>query len=182
MHFNFDEKRAAQAAAVLLRLSGGRQNYTWLLKVLYLADRESLSATGAPIAGASFCSMKNGPLASDIYDCIKRDGDHAEWARCIKKVEYDVVLIKSPGDSELSEYDIEVLTSMHEKYKHLDFKEMIKVVHTLPEWREPDQEMGPKSLPLSPESMLRGAGLSNQEVSEIEHLNGHINRVDSFLS
>ncbi|MGE0134681.1 MAG: hypothetical protein AB7L91_10365 [Dehalococcoidia bacterium] len=53
MQFVFDERRAAQAAAQLLELRGGRMPYMKLIKLLYWADRESLIETGTPSRATS---------------------------------------------------------------------------------------------------------------------------------
>ena len=179
MRFQFDERRAAQAAAVLLRLAGGRENYTWLLKVLYLADREALKETGAPIAGATFCNMRNGPLASDVYDCIKEDaGRHPVWNQFITKEEYNVRLVKDAGDSELSDFDVELLTNMYGRYARYTFRGMIDVVHGLPEWHDP----GATSETLPPEQILRCSGVDDERVADIDSLNGHVSSVANLLS
>ena len=51
IRLTFNEAKAAAAAAVLLRHSGGRMPYMRLIELLYLADRESLDRTGEPIVG-----------------------------------------------------------------------------------------------------------------------------------
>ena len=47
----FNEKRTAQAAAFLLHQAGGRLPLLKLMKLLYLAERESLRLYGEPISG-----------------------------------------------------------------------------------------------------------------------------------
>ena len=47
----FNEKRAAQAAAFLLHRAGGRLPVLKLMKLMYLAERESLRLYGEPIIG-----------------------------------------------------------------------------------------------------------------------------------
>lgn len=44
--YRFDEMKATQAAALFLELAGGRENYTKLIKLLYLLDREALIRQG----------------------------------------------------------------------------------------------------------------------------------------
>ena len=71
MEFFFDERKAAQAASVLLDRHEGRMPYIKLLKLLYLADREALIETGLPITGDRFVSLKFGPVLSRVLDLIK---------------------------------------------------------------------------------------------------------------
>lgn len=178
MEFRFDQLRATQAAAVLLKLAGGRENYTKLLKLLYLADRESLAAVGEPIAGAKFCSMKNGPLASDIYNCIKGNDECGTWKRSIRKLGYYVQLVDDPGDSELSDYDVDVLTRLFEKHRRHDYGYLIEYTHTLPEWEDP----GDTSVPLPPEEILRAQRVDDGSIAEIDVRNRHVRLVEELLS
>src|SRR5690554_321212 len=174
MQFRFDELRATQAAAVLLKLSGGRQNYTWLLKVLYLADRKSLEVVGIPIAGATFCNMRNGPLASDVYDCIKGVRDCKVWSTFIECAgQFDVALRGDPGDGELSDFDVETLTNLYQEHRGHDWRAMIRVVHGLSEWTSP----GLSSEWLDPEKILRAVGIDEQTIRQIDEHNCHVEAV-----
>jgi len=53
----FNEAKATQAAALLLKLRGGRMNYMKLIKLLYLVDRTALIRWGRPVTFDSYCSM-----------------------------------------------------------------------------------------------------------------------------
>ena len=82
MRLRFDATKAVQAAAVLARLEGKRVSRLRLLKLLYIADRESLRQRGSPLLGSKAVAMDNGPLHSDVYDVIK--GTHSaspKWSR-----------------------------------------------------------------------------------------------------
>lgn len=57
LRFVYNEEKAAQAAAFLLREAGGSMDYRELLNLLYLADRQSLIETGAPITGDEMVNM-----------------------------------------------------------------------------------------------------------------------------
>lgn len=178
MRFRFDERRATQAAAILLKLAGGRENYTKLLKLLYIADRESLREVGTPIAGATFCNMKNGPLASDVYNCIKGEGPCQHWGEHIETDGYDVRLLKDPGDDELSDFDVDLLTGLHERYRAFDFLGMINEVHRFREWTDPGSG---RSKWLRPEEILQAQGIEEKEIQAIEARNRHIAEMDRML-
>jgi len=45
----FNERKATEAASVLLRLRGGQMSHLKLIKLLYLADREALDRWSVPI-------------------------------------------------------------------------------------------------------------------------------------
>ncbi len=81
MRYLFEEKKAAQAAAYLLKLHGEPMKYFVLIKLLYLADRQSLIETGLPITGDKMVSMPHGPVLSQILDLIQagKQDDSSPW-------------------------------------------------------------------------------------------------------
>ena len=83
MRLPFNEKKATQAAAYLLRLRGGRMSYMKLIKLLYLADRISLNRRGRPITTDRYVSMDRGPVLSRTLNLITEERDPAApsfWA------------------------------------------------------------------------------------------------------
>ncbi len=71
LRFQFSCTKAAQAAAVLLKRAGGSMDKYIFIKMLYIADRESMGRWGEPITGDSAVSMEHGPVLSTIYDLTK---------------------------------------------------------------------------------------------------------------
>src|SRR5207249_3792384 len=70
----FNERKATQAAAHLLRLRGGSMSYLKLIKLLYLADREALLRWGRPISTDCYMAMDRGPVLSRVLD-LATDGE-----------------------------------------------------------------------------------------------------------
>ena len=68
MEFVFNDRKTAQAAAWLLDRQEGRMPYLKLIKLLYLADRQSLIESGYPITGDRLVSMDRGPVLSRVLD------------------------------------------------------------------------------------------------------------------
>ena len=68
----FNEQKVAQMAAFLLARGKGKMKYLKLLKLLYLADRESMKRNGHPISGDSYVSMDHGPVLSKSISNPKR--------------------------------------------------------------------------------------------------------------
>jgi uncharacterized phage-associated protein len=132
--FKFD--KAIQAAAYLLsRESCKEMNYMRLLKILYIADRESIRLTGRPITGDHVVAMVRGPVLSNIFDLIK--GCHLrspEWAKVMRRDEFNVQLISDPTPSNLSRFDIETLERVAEEHRSHDEWEMVTITHEFPEW------------------------------------------------
>jgi uncharacterized phage-associated protein len=67
---------------VLLRQDGVRcMNYMRLLKLLYIADRESLPRTGRPIVGGPVIAMERGPVLEEVFDLIRGTSPDASLGR-----------------------------------------------------------------------------------------------------
>ena len=136
--FKFD--KAVQAAAYLLRRESSREmNYMRLLKVLYIADRESIRETGRPITGDRVAAMKQGPVLSEIFDLIKGYNlRYPEWSRFIQRNEYKVRLVDEPGLANLSRFDVETLEWVAEEHRSRDEWDLVEFTHNFPEWRKND--------------------------------------------
>ena len=163
MRFVFNARKAAQAAAHLVKLHGGSINLMALIKLLYLADRQALLETGYPITGDRMVSMPHGPVLSRIYDSAKWGNTEGEpWYEYIsERNNHDVSLLLDPPESdELSQYELEVLRKIHDDFGSMSQWELRDLTHTLPEWQDPQGS----SLPIDAETILRMAGKSDQEI------------------
>ena len=163
--FKFD--KALQAAAYLLRRETCREmNYMRLLKILYIADRESLRLTGRPITGDRVAAMRRGPVLSEVFDLIK--GIHLrfpDWTRFVQKDGFNVRLVGEPGQANLSRFEIETLERIAEENRCRDEWDMVEYTHEFPEWKKNDPGDGMKWIPLSDvlEAIGRGADLADIE-------------------
>ncbi len=162
MKFIFDEHKAAQAASLLLDHHGGSMPYIKLIKLLYLADRESLIESGAPITGDRFVSMRFGPVLSRVLDLIKesKPAENSVWHSYVARRRYDAVLIDAVESDRLSEYEESVLDGIFESFGREKEWDVVARTHALPEWTDP----GRSAIPIEPEDILRYAGYSDEEV------------------
>src|SRR5258708_3601039 len=109
--FPFEPKKATEAAAHFILLSGGTINIMKLVKLVYLLDRESIARRGVPVVGGAYLSMRNGPVTSEVLDLINA-GElwHCEtnWAKFIsaRSKDYEVELINSPSTEHLSPFEV----------------------------------------------------------------------------
>jgi uncharacterized phage-associated protein len=169
IQFHFSAKKGAQAAGLLLNLHGGDLGNYVLIKMLYLADRESFARWGEPITGDSAVSMEHGPVLSTIYDLTKglRPNLRGDWAPFISDADEAnrVSLLSDPGLDELSPAEIKVLQSIHEQFGHFDWKQMKDYCHDLPEY---DPAVGKGSRPIPSEKILSVLGKSQQDIQEKE--------------
>lgn len=168
IRYKFREAKAVQAAAEFLRLGRGRENYTKLIKLLYLLDRSALVKWGAPVTGDRMVSMPFGPVVSNIYDLISTQPDFDNpqiWHQYIARTGYEVELSKDPGRGELSDAEISIITALHEEHRNRDYREMIKFCHdplNVPEWHDP----AGSSSDIWPEQILKLSGWSDEDIEE----------------
>lgn len=168
IRFCFNATKAAQAAGIILNLSQGKRNYMELVKLLYLADRKALIELENPITGDKFVSLPYGPVLSRILNLI-REGpvteNDAPWFDVVSPREgYDVRILKSIGDDELSNAEIRILKEVFSEYGNLNWKELSRVTHALPEWSDPDG--GP--IPITPETILALGGKTPEDIQNIK--------------
>lgn len=67
----FNEKRAAQMAAYLLRKHGGKMSASKLMTLMYLSDRKSLELHGEPISGDNYTYVRDEP-APEHHDLVDK--------------------------------------------------------------------------------------------------------------
>lgn len=165
MRFVFNSEKAAQAAAVLLQAAGGEMYHIHLLKLLYLADRQSLLETGYPITGARMVSMDKGPVLSEVYELISW-GEAAEspWSRIISDQADYRIRLRAPSDAKkLSAYEVELLERVFEKWGRWNRWDLVKFTHSLSEWHDPDGS----SVPIDIREIFESAGRTPQEIEDI---------------
>lgn len=142
MPFKFNQRKSIQAVAFLLKQKHTRtDNYMRLLKLLYIADRESLEETGRPITGDRFVAMKKGPTLSHLLDLVKqRSYDSSEWDKYIELNGYEITLAQDPGNDKLCRYDVDKLTKIWHKFQDLGDWEVVEETHAFPEWQKNQPE------------------------------------------
>ncbi len=170
MLFHFDPKKATQIAAVLLRFDEGKMEYLRLLKLLYIADRESLKETCRPISLSRATAMDHGPLSSDVYDLINGErSDERLWSEFIHKHGHNISLVADPGRSELSRYDIAKLNEVSERYEHLNTWQLADKTHEFAEWGKNKPPAGSsKLIPLG--DIIEALGLADKKNEIIDDL------------
>jgi len=179
MHFN--EVKATQAAARLLRERGGRMKYLKLIKLLYLADREALSRWGRPITTDSYFSMDHGPVLGQVLKRIDDGagpGEPTFWTSHIVPCgDWDVMLTADPSDGQLSKAEDRVLDEVFEQYGHQNRWDIVKYVHTLPEWQDPSGG----AIPIAYRDILKALNKSEGEIRAIENELEELNQIETFM-
>jgi uncharacterized phage-associated protein len=165
----FNEIKTVQAVSIFLKKNNGIMNYTKLIKLLYLTDRESLKLWGITLTGDSYFAMERGPILSNVLDNIhygKSRGQISYWHKYISDPEnYNISLKHDPGYDELSKREIDLIDEIYQKYKKYDQWKMIDICHEiLPEWEDP----GNTSIPIRIEDILKVVCKTERDIAIIE--------------
>jgi uncharacterized phage-associated protein len=183
IRFTFNSKKAAQAGAILLRLNGGDMSKYIFIKMLYLADRESIARWGEPLTGDDAVSMEFGPVLSAVYDLTKgeRPWLRADWEPFISDAEEEtnrVFLKADPGNDELSPAEIKILTGVFETFKGYNWRMMRDHCHAFEEY---DGTVGKSSRPIPPEKIMTAVGKKPEEIEETQHNLNELKVMDALF-
>ena len=167
MFYRFELDKALQAAGVLLHAQRGDQlSSLRLLKLLYLADRESLRLTGRPIIGNPLVAAAQGPQHREVAILLK--GEHPEqavWSQYIDRDWQVVQLVDDPGVSELSAQEIETLVDVARQQRELNDWELVELTRGLPEWRQ--SYLSGSARPMTLADILSALGFSASDQTTI---------------
>ncbi len=170
MNLLFDEVKATQTAAWLLRQAGAPLQHLALIKLLYKADREALRRWGLPITTDRYAAMKLGPVTSGIYDLIKASGNSGAhpsfWsAHIARRGPYEVELVRDPGGSELSRAEVRLLAEIFTADGAKDGFRLADETHRdFPEWKDP----GGTSVPIEIADILEALGVPEEQAAHTE--------------
>ena len=177
----FNEAKATQAAARLLRNRGGRMSYMKLIKLLYLADREALARWGRPITTDTYISMDKGPVLSRILDRINEGpspNDPSFWAQhIVSSGSYEVTLTEDPAGDLLSEGEDELLDDVFKAHGHLTRWQIVDLVHSLPEWQDPHGG----AIPIQYSDILKAKNKTPGEIDAIKCELAALSQVDELI-
>ena len=169
MAFHFNIQKTLQAISTILHWHGTKDmSYLRMIKLLYIADRESIEETGQPITGDRVVAMKNGPVLSSVYDLIKK-GDTTDWpmwSEHFRTLGYRIEQIKEPGNGKLSKYEIGKLRDLTKRYENESEWDLVEITHQFAEWKRNDPGMSSKAIPLA--HILAAVGRSTDEAAIVQ--------------
>ena len=121
----------------------GETYLTKALKLLYIIDELSVKETGVPFTWLEYKAWEMGPVAESVYDelrykihNINSESNFSKYIS-VKKVENPVVnefesFLISPvacfTDDEFSDYELQLLDRVIEKYGNYSGKDLIKIL------------------------------------------------------
>ena len=161
-----NERHFTQMAAYFLQKRGGRMSHLKLMKLLYLADRESLRLHGLSISGDCLVSMTLNLMDGDVES--SSDG----WESLISTKENHELALKTvlqpDALDELSKADTDILESIWNQFGKLSRWEIRDYTHQhCPEWEDPHGS----SKPIRFEKLFQTLGHSTEEAKRLaEHI------------
>lgn len=69
---HFDKHKLTEIVLYILNKTKGL-DYYHVFKIIYFANMEHLAKYGFPMVSDEFCALKDGPVPSILYNCIKDD-------------------------------------------------------------------------------------------------------------
>jgi uncharacterized phage-associated protein len=165
----YREDKATQAAARLLKLRGGAMSHLKLIKLLYLAERESLIQLGRPLTYDSYASLPHGPVLSATLDRINTGEAYrgGYWDQHIAPKANNEVRLRDPDavpNDQLSPAEEALIDEVFARYGHLGRWDLVERTHALPEWIDPQGS----SIPIRTADILRNEGFSDEEIAGME--------------
>lgn len=134
------------------------------IKLVYLADRQSIADSGFPILNEDRVSMPHGPVNSTTRDYIEGYRRCPEgWSAYLDDRANHQICAKYSDDEdwdELSDFEIECLDRVWEKFGGMNEWELRDWTHdpnNVPEWENP----GSSSTLIPIERILRSVGVEN---------------------
>ncbi len=151
------------------------------IKMLYIADRESLRKWEEPITGDTPVSMEHGPVLSTIYDLTKGLAmrHRGQWSAFISDADADtnqVTLKADPGRDRLSNNELKLLGDVYEEFKTFTWKQMKDYCHTFPEF----EDVGKTSKPIPIQNILSNLGKADR-IEEIAQSQNAVQIMDMLL-
>ncbi len=173
----FNAKKAAQTIVYFaLKNNAEPLDKIKAVKLVYLADRESIARFGFPIQDEQHVSMKHGPVNSNTYSYM--NGEHQNgWQELLKARENHQIGLANSDVAvddldELSDADLQVLDAVWERFGAMGTWVIRDWTHdqkNVPEWEDPNGSSFP--IPMSRIMSFLGIENADQQVETIADFN-----------
>ncbi len=169
----FDLAKAAHMVAFFALKAGRNINLMKVVKLVYLADRESVKRIGAPLLHDARVSMPHGPVNSGVLDAVNGAYDDPRWRSVLRDRAHHYIGVQ-PGIreddlDELSDYDVEVMEAVWQEFGAMDQWELSDWTHNsnnVPEWTSP----GGGAQPIPMQKFFEGVGCEDPEGASATYL------------
>lgn len=163
----YNERKAAQVAAFFAAKQGGTISHLKLMKLMYLAERQSLQEYGDSMLDDTLVSMRFGPVLSRTKDCMDgfgdtelQDGwdswisDHANHKVSLTKEDFSEEML-----DEVSVSEIELMERVWDAHGSKNQWDLAEYTHkSCAEWRDP----GTSTLPIDYGDVIAANGSSDE--------------------
>lgn len=165
MHFPVNDKKATDAVSRLLNQSGGEAEYLRVIKLVYLADRDSIVRRGVPIVGGRYFSMRCGPTVGEVMNFAKRTLPADGWPEHISPMYGYTLKLTAPSSyGSLSQSEIDILDGIVEEHASRSTTDLVKWCHQYcPEYER--VYWGRKNIEV--ESILRAGGKTADKIHRV---------------
>jgi uncharacterized phage-associated protein len=134
----FSEEKTVEVAAFFLSKCSNSLTIKKLMKLMYLAERQSITDYGELLVGDNPVSLPQGPVLSRTYDIAKANSNNALWNKHIARNGMLVELNKGVENRHLSRADFKVLDKTWNTFGHLSPQELTDLTHNeCEEWSDP---------------------------------------------
>ena len=142
------------------------------MKLMYLAERESLAQYGETITGDNFYSMEHGPVLSITLDHMNNfiDSEPGGWESWISDRENHLLALRHNGDiiqklAQLSDADLGILNQIYDEYGKYTGIQLRNITHEkCTEWEDPNYS----STPIPYSRVLKCLGFDSDVALEID--------------
>ena len=166
MNFPADGKKTTQAVARLIEKSGGKADYLRIIKLIYLADRDSIIKRGVPIVGGKYYSMQKGPVIGDVMDFVNQMNAPG-WKECITPRHGNYIqLLQAPDYGSLSTSELEILDAVVEEHLSQSTDDLVNWCHQFcDEYEHVGWFRGRKDIVV--ENILRAGGKTSETIHRV---------------
>ena len=167
MEFLFEEHRAADAACYLLSRCAEPMSPLKLVRLLYLADRQTLFRQGITLTRDRLISTEDGLALERTLDLAHGRAQGACWSDHVTQSDTGVLSAR-PHEvfGYLSETTQSILEDVADRYGSLGEAELAQVMRDLPESPQPP---GSRCL-IDPAAIMRFEGLPEEAIQEATEL------------
>lgn len=182
---SYDPLKAAQIIAYFAMQEGNAINVLKAVKLVYLADRESLKRRGHPIQDEARVSMPYGPVNSTTLNYLngafRNDGG---WSEVLRDRDDNNVGLANPNLTEksldcLSDGDLRILGDIWAEFGKMDGFDLADWTHNhIAEWQDPKGS----STPIPLDRIMTAVGLENpiERARELESLDRAASLLESL--
>lgn len=182
----FDIEKLTQLTSYLLKKNNNRLNYTKVIKMLYLADKESFNIINHSITGDLYYALPQGPVLSNLLDLIKGKAVskfQLYWDSRFTTDKYDLVLLNlNIPEGKLSKFEKKVIDDLDNKFHDKSYTDLIEYVHdksNCPEWKNPTNH---SRTPITTADILSSLGRTQSEIETIEQENVAYEKEETLIA